>query len=95
VIWEANWIGSKGGSFIFKRILGMAYEEHLVKGHAFFTRIGAASVFLARFVPIVRVIAANLAGISAMHFQNFSFYNAAGGLAWATVMGSIRYFFWK
>jgi len=87
------WIGRKGGSVIFKRILGIAYEEHLIKGQAFFMRYGAASVFLARFVPVVRVIAANLAGISAMHFQTFSLYNAAGGLAWATVMGSIGYFF--
>ncbi|MHB8778612.1 MAG: bifunctional DedA family/phosphatase PAP2 family protein [Anaerolineales bacterium] len=87
------WIGRKGGSVIIKRILGIAYEEHLAKGQAFFTRYGAASVFLARFVPVVRVIAANLAGISAMRFQTFSFYNAAGGLAWATVMGSIGYFF--
>ena len=87
------WIGRKGGSVIFKRILGSAYEEHLVKGQVFFNRYGAASVFLARFVPVVRVIAANLAGISAMRFQTFSFYNAAGGLAWSIVMGSIGYFF--
>jgi undecaprenyl-diphosphatase len=87
------WIGRKGGSIILKRILGIAYEEHLVKGQAFFMRYGAASIFLARFVPVVRVIAANLAGISAMRFQTFSLYNAAGGLAWATVMGSIGYFF--
>ncbi len=87
------WIGRKGGSVIFKRILGSAYEEHLVKGQAFFKRYGAASVFLARFVPVVRIIAANLAGISAMHFQTFSFYNAAGGLAWAIAMSSIGYFF--
>ena len=87
------WIGRKGGSVIFKRILGSAYEEHLVKGQVFFNRYGAASVFLARFVPVVRVIAANMAGISAMRFQTFSFYNAAGGLAWSIVMGSIGYFF--
>ncbi len=87
------WIGRKGGSSILKRILGIAYEEHLVKGQIFFSHYGAASVFLARFVPVVRVIAANFAGISAMNFQTFSFYNAAGGLVWASLMGSIGYFF--
>jgi membrane protein DedA with SNARE-associated domain/membrane-associated phospholipid phosphatase len=87
------WIGRKGGSLIFKLILGTAYEEHLIKGQAFFNRYGAASVFLARFVPVVRVISANLAGISAMQYQTFSFYNAAGGLAWATAVGIIGYFF--
>ena len=87
------WIGRKGGSFIFKRILGMAYEEHLSKGQLFFARYGSVSVFLARFVPVVRVVAANLAGISVMPFQTFSFYNAAGGLAWATLVGSVGYFF--
>lgn len=87
------WIGRKGGSRIFKRILGGAYEEHLAKGRLFFARYGAASVFLARFVPVVRVISANFAGISAMNFQTFSLYNTAGGLVWASVMGSVGYFF--
>lgn len=87
------WIGRKGGAVIFKRILGIAYEEHLARGQAFFNRYGAASVFLARFVPVVRVIVANLAGISAMPFKTFSLYNAAGGIAWATMMGGVGYFF--
>jgi undecaprenyl-diphosphatase len=89
------WLGRKGGSILFKRILGMKYEEHLVKGQAFFARHGATSVFLARFVPVVRVVAANLAGISKMRFQTFSLFNAAGGIAWASVMGSLGYFFGK
>ena len=87
------WFGRKGSSAVFKRILGESYEEHLTKGRAFFIRYGPASVFLARFVPVVRVIAANLAGVSAMPFQTFSFYNAAGGLAWAIAMGCLGYFF--
>lgn len=87
------WIGRKSGSRILKRMFGSTYEAHLVKGQMFFERYGAVSVFLARFVPVVRVVSANLAGISAMNFQTFSLYNAAGGLAWASIMGILGYFF--
>jgi len=89
------WFGRTGGSYILKIVMGNSYDKHLIKGQAFFNRYGAASVFLARFVPVVRIISANFAGITAMQFQVFSLYNAAGGLAWATVMGSIGYFFGK
>lgn len=87
------WIGRRGGSVIMKRILGRRHDEHLSKGRAFFDRHGAWAVFLARFVPIVRVVGANLAGITEMPFSTFTVFNAAGGLAWAVTMGSLGYIF--
>ena len=87
------WIGRRGGSVIMKRILGRRYDEHLSKGRAFFDRHGAWAVFLARFVPIVRVVGANLAGITEMPFSTFTFFNAAGGLTWSVTMGSLGYVF--
>jgi len=87
------WIGRRGGSVIMKRILGRRYDEHLSKGRAFFDRHGVWAVFLARFVPIVRVVGANLAGITEMPFSTFTLFNAAGGLTWAVAVGSIGYIF--
>ena len=87
------WIGRRGGTFLLKRILGRNYEGHISKGRAFFNRYGAGAVFLAMFVPGVRVIGANLAGVTEMPFSTFTFFNAAGGLAWAVTMGSFGYFF--
>jgi len=87
------WIGRRGGAAILKRILGRHYEAHLIKGRAFFDRYGAGAVFLARFVPVVRVVGANLAGMTEMPFSKFALFNVAGGMTWAVTMGSLGYFF--
>jgi membrane protein DedA with SNARE-associated domain len=58
------WIGRRGGAVLLKRILGKNYERHIAKGRTFFERYGAGAVFLARFVPGIRVVGANLAGIT-------------------------------
>ncbi len=87
------WIGRRGGAVLLKRILGRNYEGHISKGSSFFNRYGAWAVFLARFVPGVRVVGANLAGVTKMPFSTFTLFNAAGGLTWAVTMGSLGYFF--
>ena len=87
------WIGRRGGAAILKRILGRHYEAHLIKGRAFFNRYGPGAVFLARFVPVVRVVGANLAGMTEMPFSKFALFNIAGGITWAVMMGSLGYFF--
>jgi undecaprenyl-diphosphatase len=87
------WIGRRGGATLLKRILGRNYEGHISKGRAFFNRYGAGAVFLARFVPGVRVVGANLAGVTQMPFSTFMLFNAAGGLTWAITMGSLGYVF--
>jgi len=87
------WIGRRGGTAIVKRFLGQRYKNHLAKGHIFFNRYGAGAVFLARFVPVVRVVGANLAGMMKMRFQIFTLFNAAGGIAWSVMMGTLGYLF--
>ena len=87
------WIGRRGGAAILKRILGRHYEAHLNKGRVFFVRYGSGAVFLARFVPVVRVVGANLAGMTEMPFPKFALFNVAGGITWAVTMGSLGYFF--
>lgn len=56
-------------------------------GEPFFDRHGPKAVFLGRFVSGLRITAAWMAGISRMHWPTFTFYNAAGGLAWAAAFG--------
>ena len=87
------WIGRRGGPVPLKRILGRNYERHIAIGRTFFERYGACAVFLARFVPGIRVVGANLAGITNMPFSAFTLFNAAGGLTWAVAMGGLGYFF--
>jgi membrane protein DedA with SNARE-associated domain len=49
-------------------------------------------VFLARWVALVRVAAAWLAGINGMPFKRFFFWNALGGITWGLTFGLVGYF---
>jgi membrane protein DedA with SNARE-associated domain len=40
-------------------------------------------VFFARFVAVLRVLAAVLAGVNRMDWRRFLLANAAGGIVWA------------
>jgi membrane-associated protein len=59
---------------------------------AYFTRYGTGTVFAARFVAGLRVVAAPAAGAAGMHWPSFFLANAAGALAWATAVGLLGYF---
>jgi len=66
-------------------------ERYLPAGERFFARHGGKTVFFARFVAVLRVTAAWIAGLSHMHWWRFLAWNAAGGIAWATVVGLVAY----
>src|SRR5690242_5129128 len=61
-------------------------------GDRFFIKYGGKAVFLARWVALVRVAAAWLAGINHMPFKHFFFWNALGGITWAITFGLVGYF---
>ena len=63
----------------------------LEKGEPFFERHGPKAVFLGRWVAGLRIAAAWLAGINRMPWPTFLFYNALGGIAWATSVGLAAY----
>jgi membrane protein DedA with SNARE-associated domain len=73
------------GRYFFVKI------EHLDKAEKFFSKHGAKTVFFARFVTLLRIWAAFLAGVNRMHWRTFLFYNAAGGIAWAALIGTLGY----
>ena len=60
---------------------------------SFFEKHGPKTVFFGRWVIFLRVWAALFAGASRMHWRQFFFWNALGGLAWATTMASLAYVF--
>ncbi len=91
------WIGRKGGrSFVLR--YGKKFhlkESHLVRAEAFFNKHGGKTVFIGRFVALLRSWAALLAGIGAMPYGEFTAYNAAGGIVWAALFGTLGYLFGK
>ena len=88
------WIGRKGGRALLRRIpyLRDYFARILPPAERFFERHGAKAVFFGRFVSILRVTAAWLAGISHMPWCRFLFWNAAGGVVWATAFGVVAYY---
>lgn len=59
----------------------------------YFHRYGLWTVFFARFITGLRVFGALAAGTAGMHWTRFLIANAAGALAWATLMSCLGYFF--
>ena len=63
----------------------------LVRGEAFFEKHGPKAVFLARWLPGLRVVGSWLAGAHHMRWRTFLLWNALGGIAWATTIGLAAY----
>ena len=91
------WIGRTGGRRLIERWgpLRRYSERVLPPGERFFERHGGKTVFFGRFVAVLRVTAAWLAGITHMSWWRFFFWNAAGGIVWATGFGLLAYYFGK
>lgn len=64
-------------------------------GQYLFRRHGGKVVFFGRFVALLRVLAAFLAGVNCMPWPRFLLFNVLGGAAWATVFGLGAYLFGK
>lgn len=67
-------------------------EPRLKLGQYMFERHGGKVVFFGRFVAFLRAFAALLAGANRMRWWRFLAFNAAGGIAWATLFGGGGYF---
>ena len=89
------WIGRAGGIRLVHRIgkfIGVGDAE-IQRGHDFFAKHGSKTVFLARFVAILRIVVGILAGVSEMSFGQFTLYNALGGACWSIAIGLLAYTF--
>src|SRR5690349_20362015 len=73
------------GKYIFLK------PHHLDYAEKFFEKHGDKTVFFGRFVAILRAWAAFLAGVNHMPWRKFLFFNAAGGIIWAIVYGTLGY----
>jgi membrane protein DedA with SNARE-associated domain len=87
-------IGRTGGRRLLERpgFLERHRLEILRRGEPFFERHGPKAVFLGRWFAGLRIAAAWLAGVHRMPWPSFLFYNALGGIAWATSVGLVAYF---
>ena len=87
------WIGHFFGQKIIAHPKIPINQQHIDQTNAFFAKYGTKTIFLARFVPIVRTFAPFIAGIGKMHYSKFITYNIFGGLVWVFSFTHAGYFF--
>lgn len=89
------WIGRKGGRRLldryqhFFRIPGST----IAKGERLFGSHGHLTIFFARFVFGMRIIAGPLAGVLRMDWKTFALFNFLGAALWVTVISFVGYMF--
>ncbi len=87
------WLGRVGGRRLIERWSFTARHaaKVLPPAERYFERHGPKTVFIGRFVALLRVTAAWVAGISHMPWWKFLLWNAAGGIAWAAAVSVLSY----
>jgi membrane protein DedA with SNARE-associated domain len=65
----------------------------LQQGERLFERYGAVTVFFARFIFGMRIVAGPLAGVLRMPWRRFLLFNFLGAAVWVTVISSAGYLF--
>lgn len=81
------WFGRKTGPVLFERKDTWIFKKkHLISAQDFYNRYGKGTIFLAKFLPIIRTFAPIVAGIVRMNRGHFIFYNIIGSLAWVFSM---------
>ncbi len=87
------WFGTKVGTALYSRPDSRFFrKEYIEKTKIFFDKYGTRTIVVARFIPIVRTFAPILAGVGAMSYKTFLFYNILGAILWAGGVTLLGYF---
>jgi membrane protein DedA with SNARE-associated domain len=88
-------IGKRGGRPFLDRYRATfrIAPEIIERGERLFARYGAATIFFARFLFGLRIIAGPLAGVLLMPWRRFVIWNVLGAAVWVVVISTIGYKF--
>ena len=87
------WIGRFLGQRIFSAHSRWLNQRYLDKAQAFYEKHGGKTIFLARFLPILRTFAPFVAGIGRMDYRRFLMFSISGAIAWISGLTLLGYFF--
>ncbi len=87
------WIGHRIGARAYTGEVKWIKKEYMERTHAFFEKHGGISIFLARFVPIIRTFTPFVAGVGQMNYGYFIRWNVIGGVTWVALFTLLGYFF--
>jgi membrane-associated protein len=81
------WFGYKTGPLLYERKETWLFKhKHLKKARNFYHKYGKGTIFLAKFLPIIRTFAPIVAGVVKMEKHVFIFYNIIGSVCWVASM---------
>ncbi|MER3464045.1 MAG: alkaline phosphatase [Chitinophagaceae bacterium] len=81
------WFGRKTGPLLYDRKETWFFrKKHLVRATDFYHQYGKATIFLAKFLPIIRTFAPIVAGVVRMERSVFVLYNVLGSIVWVSSM---------
>lgn len=87
------WFGRKAGPLLYERKETWLFRrKHLVRATDFYHQYGKATIFLAKFLPVIRTFAPIVAGVVKMDRGSFVLYNVLGSVAWVASMMLGGYF---
>jgi membrane protein DedA with SNARE-associated domain/membrane-associated phospholipid phosphatase len=103
IAWFAAWLGDTTSFFIGRRLgrefviahgprFGISHER-FEKVEDYFSRHGGKTIFVGRFISLVRAFAPFIAGSSGMRYRNFVPYSILGTGLWASAHILVGYFF--
>lgn len=79
------WLGRYIGPKVFSMNSRWLKREYLERTQAFYDKYGGKTIFLARFIPIIRTFAPFVAGVGKMRYGYFLTYNIIGGIVWTAL----------
>ena len=81
------WFGRKAGPLLYERKETWLFKKkHLIRAREFYDQYGKGTIFLAKFLPIIRTFAPIVAGMVKMERAVFMFYNIIGSVCWVATM---------
>jgi membrane-associated protein len=87
------WIGHFIGPKVFSSDSRWFKRKYLERTQAFYDKHGGKTIFLARFIPIIRTFAPFVAGVGKMRYSYFISYNVIGGIVWTGLFLGAGFFF--
>src|SRR3989339_549553 len=87
------WLGCYFGQAIISNSRIPINQEHIERTRKFYEKYGGKTIFLARFIPIIRTFAPFVAGLGKMDYKKFIYYNIAGDFTWVFGFTLLGYFF--
>jgi len=87
------YFGKKVGEGLYNRKDSLLFKKkHLETTRSFYEKHGGKTLFLGRFLPIIRTFAPILAGIIKIDWKKFMLYNIAGAICWIGSVAGVGYF---